>query len=235
MLAKDVMTTTVLTVGPDTPVMEAVRLMLQNRVSGLPVVDAAGAICGIVSEGDLLRRRETDTQHQRPRWIEFLVGPGKLADEYVRQSGRLVSEVMSQPVETIDETASLSDVVSKMESRKIKRLPVLSGGKLVGIISRANVLKALVHEMHPQAVGNDQDIQNNLIAELKRQPWAPVGAITVSVRDGVVQLNGTILDERQRNAVRVAAENIPGVKKVEDHLVWIDAMSGMAIEPPGNG
>lgn len=232
MKASDVMTGDVISVDPDSSILQAVRLMLQKHISGLPVIDGAGNLVGIVTEGDFLRRTETKTQRRRPRWLEFIVGPGKLADEYVHASGRKVSEVMTSGVYSVPEDASLEEVVHFMERRRIKRLPVLRGKRVVGMITRANLMRALIHVSHeavPLSV-DDAAIRERLLAELSKQPWAPVALIDVVVRDGVVKLVGTLTDERERQALKVAAENIPGVKKVEDRLVWIEPISGMVVE-----
>jgi CBS domain-containing protein len=141
MQAKDVMTHPVISVSSRSSILEAVRLMLQHKISGLPVLDESGSLAGIVSEGDLLRRVETDTLRRRPRWIEFLVGPGKLADEYVHASTRKISEVMTSEVHTVSENAPLDDVITTMEQNHIKRVPVMYREKLVGIVTRTNLLR----------------------------------------------------------------------------------------------
>ena len=143
MKAKDVMTSPVISVGPDASVLEAIRIMLQQRVSGLPVINKEGRVVGMITEGDLLRREETGTQRQRPRWLEFLVGPGKLADEYTRSRGRKVGEIMSDNPRTISDDTPLDEIVKMMEKHQIKRVPVVGGGHVVGIVSRANLLHAL--------------------------------------------------------------------------------------------
>ncbi len=234
MKAADIMTPNPVTVQPESSIMEAIRLMLQRKFSGLPVTDAKGALVGIVTEGDFLRRAETGTQRKRPRWIEFLVGPGRLASEYAHASGHKVHEVMTRSVQTITEDTSLEQVVKMMERHQVKRLPVVRDGKLVGIVSRANLLHALAsvaRETKPASV-DDTSIRERLIAELNRQPWAPINMVDVVVRNGIVHLWGTILDERQRQGIRVAAENTLGVKSVEDHLVWVEPTTGMIIPSP---
>jgi CBS domain-containing protein len=238
MKVKDVMTSPVVSIEPDSTVPQAVRIMLQRHISGLPVVDKAGKLAGIVTEGDLLRRIETGTERKRPRWLEFLVGPGKLAEEYTRAHARKVSEVMTADPLTVGEDTPLEDVVRLMEKRRIKRVPVLRSQEIVGIVSRANLLHALAgvaREVKP-TTASDQTIREQLLAELKRQSWAPIALIDVVVRNGVVELWGTITDERERQAVIVAAENIPGVKTVKDQLAWVDPTSGMVFlqsnEPP---
>jgi CBS domain-containing protein len=237
MQAADVMTQAVISVGPDSSVLEAVRLMLQHRISGLPVVDAKGDLLGIITEGDLLRRTETGTQRRRPRWLEFLVGPGKLASEYVHASGRKVHEVMTSSVKTATEATPLERIVELMERHQIKRVPVMREREVVGIVTRANLLRALagLARQAPPSDTNDAALRERLLAELGKQPWAPMAQLNILVRNSVVQLWGTIFDERQRAAIRVAAENIAGVKAVEDHLVWVEPTSGMVILPEEEG
>jgi len=232
MKAGEVMTQNAVTVDPDASIMQAIQLMLQRRISGLPVVNETGELVGIVTEGDLLRRAELGTQKRRPRWIEFLIGPGRLASEYVSACGRRVHEVMTAPVQTVSEETPLVEVVKIMESRRIKRLPVVRDGRIVGIVSRANLLRALASAGRDDKLASsvsDAEIRRHLLAELAKQSWAPVALIDVIVRKGVVHLWGTLTEERQRQGIRVAAENTPGVKRVEDHLVWIEPVSGIAL------
>jgi CBS domain-containing protein len=234
MKAKNVMTPNVMSVQPDTPVMQAVRLMLQKRISGMPVVDSAGRLVGIVTEGDFLRRVETDTEKHRPRWLELLLGPGRLAEDYVRTHGRKVEEIMTRDPVTVTEDTPLAEIVKAMEKRQIKRVPVLRDQQVVGIVTRANLLHALAslaRDIKFTDMG-DSSIRDKLLAELRKQPWAPVGALDVIVRNGVVELWGTITDERERQALVVAAENTPGVKDVHDHIAWVDVNSGMVFAAP---
>ena len=237
MKAMDVMTREVVSIGPDASVLEAVRLMLQHKISGLPVVDAAGNLQGVVTEGDFLRRAETGTQRRHSRFVEFLLGPGRLAEDYAHASGRKVDEVMTLDVYTVVEDAPLEQVVHLMERHRIKRVPVVRDGKVVGIVTRANLMRAVANfalAAHPVAAG-DATIREQLIAELNKQRWAPVGLIDIVVKDGVVKLSGALTDERERQAIRIAAENIPGVTKVEDHLIWIEPNSGVILEAPEDG
>jgi CBS domain-containing protein len=143
MQAKDIMTRHVVSVAPDASILVALQLMLENQISGLPVVDHRGELLGIVTEGDFLRRAETGTERRRPRWLEFLLGPGMIASDYVQSHARRVEEVMTPNVWTVSEEAPLADIVALMEKRRIKRLPVMRGDELVGIVSRANLLRAL--------------------------------------------------------------------------------------------
>ena len=229
MNASDVMSASVVSVTPDSSILQAARLMMQKSISGLPVITTGGKLVGMITEGDFLRRIETATERRRSRWIEFLLGPGKLAEEYVHSSGRKVEEVMTRDVYTVPESATLQEIVQMMERRHIKRVPVVRGDRVVGIISRANLLRAVVKLSHAAETvsAEDKQIRDRLLAELKKQPWAPIALIDVSVKDGVVRLSGALTDEREREALRVAAENIPGVKKVIDDLVWIEPISGM--------
>jgi CBS domain-containing protein len=229
MQVKDVMTRNVIWVGPDESIMKAARLMLQNRISGLPVIDKDGELMGIVTEGDFLRRGELGTQRRRPKWLEFIVGPGRLADEYVHAAGRKVDEVMTTDPVTVGEGDSLETVVELMERRHVKRLPVTRGGRVVGIISRSNLMHALAslaRSDQEQTRPSDSKIHDNIVAVLDRQSWAP--RVSVVVKNGVAELWGVITDDRERKALAVAVENVPGVKQVHDHLVWVEPMSGIA-------
>jgi CBS domain-containing protein len=233
MNAKDVMTGEVISVAPDATVLEAARVMLQHRISGLPVIDSAGTLVGIVSEGDFLRRREMQTERRRSRWLEFLMGPGKMAAEYTQTHGNRVSEVMTDDVQTVYENATLEEIVELMERRRIKRVPVMRDGMVTGIVTRSNLMHAMVSlaRSAPKTATDDAAIREQLQAVMRKEQWAPIAATNVVVNNGVVELWGVIVDERQREALKVAAENIPGVKAVKDHLVWIEPATGMIIEP----
>jgi CBS domain-containing protein len=172
------------------------------------------------------------TQPTQPRWLELLMGPGPLARDYVKAHGRTVAEVMTRDVKTVDEATQLKDVVALMERHHIKRVPVLRGKKLVGIVTRANLLRALVSYMHPAnaPASGDAAIREAILRELNGETWAPVATVDAIVRQGVVTLSGFVLDERQRDAVKVLVENVKGVKAVHDDLVWIDPVSGATID-----
>jgi len=230
----DVMTRNVLTVGPESSVAQAIRLMLDNKVSGLPVLATDRKVVGILTEGDLLRRGETGTERHRPRWLEILMGPGRAAGEYVRAHGRKVADIMSTDVVSVSADTPLDEVVGLMERRRIKRVPVIEGEALIGIVSRADLLRSLlgVLDAQPTEARRDDEILELIQAELAKRSWVPRDGLSISVKDGVVDLNGVILDEKEREALRVVAENAPGVKAVEDHLVWVEPVSGTVIEPP---
>ncbi len=234
MNASDVMTRNIVTVRRDSSIAEAIRLMLDNRLSGLPVLDDEGKVVGIVTEGDLLRRSETGTERHRPRWLEFLMGPGRMAEEYVRTHGRRVEEIMTRDLVSVTADTPLDDVVQMMERRRIKRVPVLAGDLLVGVVSRADLLRALARALDegPAATHGDDEILDHIHAELAKAAWVQRDGLRITVTDGVVDLNGVILDEKEREALRVVAENSPGVKAVEDHLVWIEPVSGVMVDPP---
>jgi CBS-domain-containing membrane protein len=232
----DIMTRPVISVTPATTIAEAARLMLQHRISGLPVVDADGRVVGIVTEGDLLRRAETGTERRRARWLEFLVAPGRLATDYAHAHARKVGEVMSPAVVSVAPQDSLAEVVQRMERHRVKRLPVIEAGRLVGIVSRANLVRALVHNLPKRpasaAAPGDAAIRQSILDEISRQPWGPRASVDVRVEDGVVELHGSIIDERERTALIVLAENTPGVKQVVDHLIWVEPVSGFVIPTP---
>jgi CBS domain-containing protein len=237
MKVRDIMTRKVLSIEPSASVFQAVHSMLQNKISGLPVVNTDGDLIGVVTEGDFLRRAETATERKRPRWLAFLAGPGKLADEYVHTHARKIADVMTPEPFTVTEDTTLDKVVQLMEKHRVKRLPVVRGKKLVGIVSRANLLHALA-SLAPQVHSStsaltDETIRNLVLDELDRQKWAPVAFLNVIVRNGIAELWGTIPDEREREALIVAAQNVPGVKDVKDNLVWVEPMSGVVIGPGG--
>ena len=233
MRAHQIMTRPVVTVKPDTSIVEAASIMLQRHVSGLPVVDAGDKLVGIVSEGDFIRRSELGTGRKRGRWLRFILGPGKSAADFVHEHGRKVSEVMTNSPLTITEDASLAEIVDLMEKNHVKRLPVIRGDRVVGIVSRANLLQAVatLARQVPDPTADDDHIRNRVIDILEKNDWCPFG-LSVIVKDGIVHLSGVITEERSRQAAVVAAENVSGVKKVHDHLCWVDTMSGMYLNSP---
>ena len=234
MIAAEVMSRKVISVSPDATITAAIRLMLDHQISGLPVVDAAGKLLGILTEGDLLRRAETGTERHRPRWLEILMGPGRLAGEYVRTHGRKVEEIMTRDLVSVTPDTPLDEIVALMERRRIKRVPVLDGDSPVGIVSRADLLRALARtlEERPRPAAGDDEIRERILAELANVSWVPRDGLAITVADGIVRLDGVILDEKERDALRVAAENVPGVRAVEDRLVWVEPMSGTIIDAP---
>ena len=234
MRAHQIMTRPVITVTPDTAIVAAANTMLQKHVSGLPIVDATGKLVGMISEGDFIRRSEIGTQRRRGPFLKFILGPGRAASDFVQEHGRKVSDIMTtEPLVTISEDTLLEEIVELMERNNIKRLPVIRDDKVVGIVSRSNLLQAVASLARdvPDPTADDDHIRNRVIDTLAKQEWCPFG-LSVVVRDGIVHLSGVITEERSRQASIVAAENITGVKKVHDHLCWVDTMSGMYLNSP---
>jgi len=233
MLVSEIMTSPVLVIAPSASIAEAAKIMLGGRISGLPVVSEDKRLVGILTEGDFLRRAEIGATRKRPRWLEFFVGSGKRAEEYVQTHGRRVEDVMSKEPVTISPGASLEELIDLMTSRKIKRVPVVDDGDLVGIVARSDVMRAVLRALPASsaAARDDERIRKAIAAELARHSWS--AAIRVKVAHGAAELSGTIFDERARQAARVAAENVPGVIEVVDQLCWIEPISEMYLLPPG--
>jgi CBS-domain-containing membrane protein len=234
MIAADVMTRNVMSVSPDATVEEAAQQMLSRGISGLFVVDAKGDLCGIVTEGDLLRRDEIGTERHRPWWLRILVSPGKQAADFTRTHGRRVSDVMTEHVISVAHDAALESVVELMEEHRIKRVAVTQEGRVVGVISRSDLLRALVGHARkaPPIAADDRTIREAILDGLDKASWAPMTTVNAVVADGVVDLWGTITDEKERRAICVLVENVPGVKEVHDHIVFVEPYSGTVIEAP---
>jgi len=234
MIASDVMTRNVISVPPDATVADAVELMLQRGISGLLVVDGSGTLVGIVTEGDLLRRDEIGTRRQRSWWLRLIASPGRQAADFTRTHGRKVADVMTHDVISVNAQAPLSDIVAMMEEHRVKRVPVLDGDKVVGVVSRADLLRALsvAAREHGAMAADDSSIRERILDTLARENWAPKTTLNITVVNGVVDLWGTISNDQERRAICVMAENTPGVKKVVDHLVFVEAYTGTVIEPP---
>ena len=234
MIASDVMTRNVISVPPDATVADAVELMLERGISGLLVVDATGTLTGIVTEGDLLRRDELGTERRRSWWLRLIASPGRQAADFTRTHGRRVADVMTHDVVSVDAGAPLEEIVALMEEHRIKRVPVLEGDRVVGVVSRADLLRALAAAAreHGAVAADDSTIRDRILDTLAREAWAPRTTLNVTVVNGVVDLWGTIGNDHERRAIGVIAENTPGVKKVIDHLVFVEAYTGTVIEPP---
>ncbi len=231
MKVQDVMSRNVFTIRRDATIQEAARAMLEHRVSGLPVVENGGTVIGMLTEGDLLRRREPGTERHASRLTLFL-NPGRAAEDYARAYGRFVSEVMTPEVISVGPEMSLEDAIDCMERERIKRLPVMDGTRLVGIFSRSDLLPIIANFARDAAAdaSSDSATRERVLAAIARERWAPAAQVDVTVSNGMVDLRGVILDMRDRTALRVIVENVPGVKGVRDHLVWIEPMSGSFIE-----
>lgn len=218
MRAHQIMSRQVITIDPDATIVNAVDTMLAHRVSGLPVVDRSGKLVGIISESDFIRRAELGTAQSRGRLLAFLAGADRAALDFVRQHGRKVGQIMTPNPATIGLDAPLEQIAGLMEARNVKRLPVLQGDRVVGIVTRADFLPAIARLSRAQPIpASDDQIRSAVIAAMEAAPWAPC-ALNVTVSDGVVSLRGTVRGKAARQAAVIAAENVAGVKKVEDHL-----------------
>jgi CBS domain-containing protein len=222
MQASDIMTTQVVSISPDSSVYDAAKLLTDNRISGMPVVDDTGSVVGVVSEGDLLRRVETGTELPRRSWLaEFLAPTRKLAVEYLKERSIRVQDLMSAPAVTVDETTPLTEVAELLGRKHFKRLPVLRKGKLVGIVSRANLVRALASCAPAQldTQPSDEQIRAAITKDLDGHRWA-MAAESLIVTDGVVHCWGAVRSEEERHAILAAAARVPGVKEVKDHLEY---------------
>lgn len=231
MQARDIMCTPVFSVAPDTPVKEIAALLLEKRISGVPVLDE-GRLVGLVSEGDLLRRHEIGTDRaKRPGswWLRMFSAADQTPADYVKTHAGCARDIMTREVITIMPETPLAEIATTLESHGIKRVPVMRDGELVGIVSRANLVQALAG-MRPATVRvtppADQAIRGRLQAELERQSWWRQAASNVIVTDGVVHYFGAIESDDEQDAARVAAENIPGVRGIEDHRVRFHQLAG---------
>jgi CBS domain-containing protein len=230
MRAIDVMTRTVITIRPGATVQEAARVFAENHISGAPVVDDEGRMLGMITEGDLLHRVETGTQvRRRSWWLEFFASTRDLAATYIKENARLVKDVMTTKVISVKETTPLGDIADLLERHRIKRVPVLYDGELLGIVSRANLVKALASVAKVPSVASpdgDEALREAVLGELGHHRWA-VAAENVIVNEGIVHLWGVVTSPEQARAMCIAAEQVPGVKRVEDHTdfpVMIPAM-----------
>ena len=226
MRATDVMTSEVTTVHEDTSVQTAAQLMAERGISALPVVDRDNRVIGMVSEGDLLHRAETGTERRRSWWLEMMASTNRLAEDYIKSHGGKVKDVMTHDVLSVTEETPIADIAVLLETNRVKRVPVLRDGKLVGIVSRANLVRALapgVSSIVIASEADDQAIRARLLAELKSQRWAEVSPANITVKDGVVHLWSSYLSDQEKRALVVAAESTPGVRRVEDHMRRVPA------------
>ena len=220
MRASDIMTTSIITCGPDMSVRQAAGTMVFAGISGMPVVDESGRLLGIVTEGDLLHRAEIGTgSKHRAWWLEMVASTTELATQYVKEHGKKVRDVMNTDVATVTESCPVADIAELLERRRIKRVPVMRDGKVVGVVSRANLIRALVTMAPdaPVAESGDHAIRADVLAAMQGHPWA-LAAENVIVENGTVHLWGPVISSEEGNALRVAAENVPGVKDVVTHF-----------------
>ena len=221
MKASDVMTSNVITVGPDARVQDVAGLLLRHRISAVPVVGPKGELLGIVSEGDLIDRPELETERRKPWWLDALATNEGLAAEYVKSHSRNVADVMTTEVITVSPGTSVAEIATLLERHRIKRVPVVENGKIVGIVSRANLLQALasLRDKAPQAQPDDSAIREKVMERLQNERWARPALISVTVQDGTVDLWGMVDSEAEKKAVHVLAEVTPGVRAVNDNLM----------------
>jgi CBS domain-containing protein len=207
----------VVSVGPDKPVQEIAELLYTRRISGVPVVAPDGGLIGIVSEGDLIGHAAIVGDRRRSWWLNLFSDEGASAREYVKTHGRTARDVMTTAVVTVEETATLAEVAETFRQHRIKRVPVVRAGKLIGIATRGDLLRGFATlGAEPPTGADDRTIRERLMRELEGQPWAHL--LDIIVEDGVVHMHGTVETEDEQRALRVAAENVPGVRRVELHL-----------------
>jgi CBS domain-containing protein len=216
--AADVMTSDVITVTPDTFVREIAKLMYTKHISGVPVIDRAKRVIGIVGEGDLLGHAEVAGERRRTWWFDAFVDSNALARDYIKTHGRIAADVMTPTVISVAPTASIAEIAKILQRHRIKRVLVIDVGNLVGIVTRSDLLRALAAaEVAKPARIDDRAIRERLLAELETHRWAHLPAKNVVVQNGVIHLSGFVETPEERHALHIAAENVPGVERVEDH------------------
>jgi CBS domain-containing protein len=220
MQARDVMVSPVITVGNNATVAEAARILLEKHISAVPVVDEAGKLTGIVTESDLMHRAEAGTERPYSWWLHFLAGDATMAADYVKSHATKIKDIMTTDLVTAPPEMPLHEIAALLEKQRIKRVPIVStAGDLVGIVSRANLIQAVASARPKLEISlPDATIRQKLLDELKKQSWTHIYNLGVTVNNGVVELWGYAQSDDERNAIRVAAEGIPGVTSVDDHL-----------------
>ncbi|MFN3657337.1 MAG: CBS domain-containing protein [Pseudolabrys sp.] len=219
MKAADVMATKVITVDADASVEMVAETLLANKISAVPVVDGTGKMLGIVSEGDLIHRVEAGTERHRSWWLALLTARETLAQDFIKSHARKASDLMSHPVVSVAPGTPLSEVAALLDKHRIKRVPVVQDGKLVGIVSRANLVQALVAQGFKTAEKkiDDAALQADVLSSLRAQPWWPTD-VNVTVHDGNVELWGVVDSAVEKDAIRVAVEEIPGVRGISNYI-----------------
>jgi CBS domain-containing protein len=229
MKAADVMVSAVISVRPHARVEEVASILLANHISAVPVIDEEGELLGIVSEGDLMRRAEAGTERRRSWWLEHLTGKKVLAAEYVKSHSHKVRDVMTRAVVTATPDTPLGEIATLLEKKRIKRVPIVKNGKVVGIVSRANLLQALATMPAKDTVDahtDDSEIREKVLSRLNAERWRPT-LFNVTVHDGNVDLWGFVTSNDEKKAARIAVEEIVGVKCINDHLTIPPAETGM--------
>ncbi|AFL52510.1 CBS domain-containing protein [Sinorhizobium fredii] len=213
MLAKDIMSKNVLSLSPEHSISHAARMMLENRISGLPVCDNSGKLVGILSEGDLLRRAE----------LGSAAGRGQVSDRpepeaFIKGHSWRVGDVMTRDVVTVDEDVPLGRVAAIMAANEIKRIPVVRAGAMVGIISRSDILRTITEATPDVVAVGDEAVRRAVLARLCSDLGLDRGSIDVTIENGNVSLWGQVESEAIREAARVAAETISGAGGVRNRL-----------------
>lgn len=229
MKASDIMATNVVTIGASATIHDVAKLLLDKHISAVPVVSEKGELLGIVSEGDLLRRAEVGTEKRRSWWLQALTSKDALADEFVKSHADKVTDVMTYNVITAEPDATLGEIATLLEKNGIKRVPIVKAGKVVGIVSRANIIQALASIAKrglPEVKADDADVRERILAQFKAQPWTKPLMVNVVVNDGIVDLWGVVDSQAEKRAVRVATETIPGVRLVNDNLQMWSSIHG---------
>lgn len=223
--ARDLMTAEVLTVPPTMPVEILARLLAERHVSGAPVVDGTtGDLLGLVTEADLIRRLAGEGERPGGVFAALFRNPERMADRYARTHGLIAADVMTRaPLATVAEDTPAAEIARLMEARGVRRVPVLRDGKLVGIVSRADLLRAVLQGPRPAALTGDARIERDIVAMMRKEPWAATYSMSLRVRDGVVEFHGFARSEEVRRALRVLAEQVSGVKGVEDRMEILPA------------
>jgi CBS domain-containing protein len=228
MKAEDVMVSTVITVGVNASIGEVAAILLNNHISAAPVVDEKGELVGIVSEGDLMRRPEIGTTKRHSWWLELISNKWASATEYIKSHSRKVADVMTRDLITAKPDTPLGDIAGLLERNQIKRVPIVEGGKLVGIVSRANILQALASattKLPYLMTADDSELRKKIVSRMASELWRPT-MLTVTVQDGTVDLWGLAHSVEQKKAAQLAAETTPGVRAVVNNII---------VQPVGSG
>jgi CBS domain-containing protein len=220
MLANEIMTPNPIAVPATLPVQECARILLDKRISAVPVVDADNRVIGIVSEGDLMRRRESGTERHYSWWLELVSDPEAMARDFVKTMGRTVADVMTKVVVSVNEDTSIAEIADILEKRRIKRVPVVKDGRLVGIVSRADLVRALLAARPAQgpSAASDADIRDHFLARLGKEPWGPRSYVNILVSNGQVELYGFASSADEARAIGLLAEDLPGVRQVVNNV-----------------
>ena len=232
MKASDIMTKSIVTVSPDATLLEMLGLMIQKQISGMPVVSDDGELVGMVTEGDCLRRAEIGTEKKHSSLADFFSSTTELADRYIRSHARKVSEIMTMNPITATKNTPLENIVQLMEKNRIKRVPIVENGSLVGIVSRSNILRALMSQSRamPAADTSDEALCKEVRKSIDQLTWAPMSLVDVRVENGIAELRG-VAGLRTSDGIVVAAENVPGLKSVRNYLATVEPISGVVIGP----